>query len=98
MSQTLKVLLSIGLFLLSAFSEMEIGFIRERTVMGLQRAKAQGKILGRKKNSISSNTQFEPYREKIFELLDLGLSYDKVVKHIGVGSRSALYSFVKNRK
>ena len=86
------------LTLLSAFSEMEIGFIRERTVIGLQRAKAQGKILGRQNGSISNNTQFEPYKEKIFELLDLGLSYDKICKHIGVGSRSSLYSYVKHRK
>jgi DNA invertase Pin-like site-specific DNA recombinase len=86
------------LTLLSAFAQMERDFISDRTKAGLERAKAEGKLLGKKKGSISKNTQFEPYKDKIYELLKLGLSYQKIVDNIGVGSKSALYSFIKLRE
>ncbi len=86
------------LTLLSAFATMERDFISERTKMGLEKARREGKLIGKQKGAISHNTQFEPFKEKIFEWLELGLSYEKIVKHLGFGSRSALYSFVKNRK
>ncbi|WP_321778124.1 recombinase family protein [Sulfurimonas sp.] len=86
------------LTLLSAFAQMERDFISERTKAGLEKARAEGRLLGKKKGSISKNTQFEPHKAKIYELLELGLSYQKIVNNIGVGSKSALYSFVKLRK
>jgi len=86
------------LTLLSAFAQMERDFISDRTKAGLERARAEGKLLGKKKGSISKNTQFEPYKDKIYELLKLGLSYKKIVDNIGVGSKSALYSYIKLRE
>jgi len=86
------------LTLLSGFAQLERSFISERTKAGLEKAKAEGKMLGKPKGSISNSTQFEPFKEKIFEYLDLGLSYEKIVEIIGVGSKSSLYSFVKYRK
>lgn len=86
------------LTLLSAFATMERDFISERTKMGLEKARSEGKLIGKQKGAISHNTQFEPYKEKIFEWLDLGLSYEKVIMNLGFGSKSALYSYVKNRK
>ena len=86
------------LTLLSGFAQLERSFISERTKAGLEKAKAEGKMLGKPKGSISNCTQFEPFKEKIFEYLDLGLSYEKVVEIIGVGTKSSLYSFVKYRK
>lgn len=86
------------LTLLSAFSQMERDFISERTKVGLERAKAEGKIIGKQKGAISNNTQFEPFKDRIYELLDLGLSYQKIVDIIGIGSKSSLYSFIQNRK
>lgn len=86
------------LTLLSAFATMERDFISERTKMGLEKARAEGRLIGKKKGSISHHTQFEPYREKIFEYLNLGLSYQKIVDLIGIGSKSSLYSYVKHRK
>ncbi len=83
---------------LSGFSQLERDFISERTKAGLEKAKAEGKMLGKPKGSISNNTQFEPFKKDIYEYLELGLSYEKIVKQIGVGSKSSLYSFVKNRK
>ncbi len=84
--------------LLSIFSQLERDFISERTKAGLEKAKQEGKMLGKQKGTISHNTQFEPFKEKIFEYLELGLSYEKIVKAIGVGTKSSLYSFVKNRQ
>jgi len=86
------------LTLLSGFAQLERDFISERTKAGLEKARAEGKMLGKSKGAISYNTQFEPFKEKIFEYLELGLSYGKIVKIIGVGSKSSLYSFVKNRE
>lgn len=85
------------LTLLSAFAQMERDFISERTKMGLAKAKAEGKLIGKQKGSISHNTQFEPYKEKIKEYLNLGLSYEKIIQNIKVGSKSSLFSFVKHR-
>ncbi len=39
------------LTIISAFAQLERDIIRERTIAGLERAKAQGKILGRRKGS-----------------------------------------------
>lgn len=86
------------LTLLSAFAQMERDFISDRTKAGLERARAEGKLTGKKKGSISNNTIFEPHKQKIYELLELGLSYQKIVDFIGVGSKSALYSYVQLRK
>jgi len=86
------------LTLLSAFAQMERDFISDRTKAGLEKARADGKLIGKQKGSISKNTQFEPFKDKIYELLNLGLSYQKVIEHIGVGSKSSLYSYVKLRE
>jgi DNA invertase Pin-like site-specific DNA recombinase len=86
------------LILISSFSQLERDWISERTIAGLEKAKAEGKMLGKPKGAISNNTQFEEHKEKISEYLKLGLSYEKIVKVIGVGSKSSLYSFVQHRK
>jgi len=90
------------LTLLSAFAQMERDFISERTKDGLAASKAkalkEGITFGKQKGTISHKTQFEPYKEDINKYLELGLSYEKIVKIIGVGSRTSLYSFVKHRK
>ena len=86
------------LTLLSAFASMERDFISSRVKNALANRKAQGVILGRKKGSISSNTQFEPFKEEIYKYLEVGLSLSKIVKAINVGSKSSLYSWIKNRE
>ncbi len=86
------------LTLLSSFNQLEIDFIRARTVEGLIRAKEQGKMLGKPKGSISKHTQFENDKEKIYEFLKIGLSYQKIINNLGYGSKSALFSFVKHRR
>ncbi len=86
------------LVMASSFAQLERDWISERTVAGLVAARKSGKMLGKPKGAISNNTQFEEHKQKIFEYLEIGLSYEKIVKHIGVGSKSALYSFVKHRR
>ena len=86
------------LILVSSFSQLERDWISDRTVAGLVAARKSGKMLGKPKGSISSKTQFEPHKKQIMEYLELGLSYEKIVNAIGVGSKSSLYSFVKNRR
>lgn len=86
------------LTLLSAFAEMERNFISSRVKTALANRKAQGVILGRKKGAISTKTQFEPFKEEIYQYLELELSLAKIVKKIGVGSKSSLYSWLKNRE
>jgi DNA invertase Pin-like site-specific DNA recombinase len=86
------------LLLISSFSQLEREWISQRTIAGLEKAKAEGKMLGKPKGAISDNTQFEEHKQKIYEYIKLGLSYEKIVKIIGVGSKSSLYSFVQHRK
>ncbi len=86
------------LILVSSFSQLERDWISERTIAGLEAAKASGKMLGKPIGAISNNTQFEEHKEKIYEYLKLGLSYEKIVKVIGVGSKSSLFSFVQHRR
>lgn len=86
------------LTLLSGFSQLERDFISERTKAGLEKAKADGKMLGKPKGAISSNTQYEKDKDKIFDFIKLGLSYQKIINNLGYGHKSSLYSFVKNRK
>ncbi len=86
------------LLLVSSFSQLEREWISQRTIAGLEKAKAEGKMLGKPKGAISNHTQFEEHKQTIFKYLELGLSYEKIVNAIGVGSKSSLYSFVKNRK
>ena len=87
------------LTLLAAVATLERSFISERTKDALAKIKADGgKLGGRQVGSLSNNTQFEPFKDQIFSWLNLGLSYEKIIKHLGFGSKSALYSFVKNRK
>jgi DNA invertase Pin-like site-specific DNA recombinase len=86
------------LTLLSGFAQLERSFISERTKAGLEKAKAEGKMLGKPKGTISNNTQYEKDKEKIYQFLELELSYQKIINILGYGHKSSLYSFVKNRK
>ena len=57
------------------FAELERGLIKERVMAGLQRAKAQGKRLGR--------PRVPPIQvEKIKRLRAEGLSYRKIAKRV----------------
>jgi len=83
--------------ILSMFAEFERDIISQRTKEALKGLKNKGIALGKPKNTIQKSI-FDKDKERIIELLGLGLSYQKVVeKHLGYGSASTLHTYVKKR-
>lgn len=78
------------------FAQTEREIISERTKQGLAVARAKGKVLGRQKGQIVKS-KYDEHRDKIVELHTLGLSVQKIVNHIGVGSQPSLRSYIKSR-
>ena len=61
---------------IAAVAELERSLIRERVMMGLERAKAQGKQLGRPPTEVDE--------EAIYRLRDKGISLRDIGKQMGV--------------
>ena len=70
---------------ISAVAELERSLIRERVVMGLQRAKAQGKRIGRPAAQLDS--------EELQALRDEGFSYRAMARQFGVSHPTILAAF-----
>ena len=85
------------LTLLTGFAQMERSFISERTKSGLAQRKAQGIKLGRKKGQLVKS-KYDEHKEKIIELLTYGLSHQKIVDFIGIGTRQSLNDYIKSRR
>lgn len=83
--------------ILSMFSEFERDIISQRTKESLQSLKDKGIKLGKPKGTIQKS-KYDLDRDKILELKDLGLSYTKIIKFLGYGSPSSLYSFISKRR
>ena len=83
--------------ILSMFSEFERDIISQRTKESLQNLKDRGITLGKPKGTIQSS-KYDEDKDKIVELLNLGLSYRKVIKHLKYGSESSLYNYVHRRE
>ena len=66
--------------LFSAFAEFEREIIRERTIEGLDRARAQGKKLGRPKGTTAFNT---PTNEAVKHLLSQNKTERQIAKMLG---------------
>lgn len=62
----------------SYFAETEREFISIRTKQGLAAARAKGKLLGRPKGSRDKFRVLDPHRERIKELLALGISLRRI--------------------
>ena len=62
------------------FAEFERNIIRERVKSGLDRAKKEGKTLGRPTN-VSENT-----KATVIELRDTGMSMNRICKTLSIGS------------
>ncbi len=67
---------------LAAVAELELSLIRERVVMGLERAKAQGKVLGR--------PRVETSEEQLLTLSEQGLSSRQIAKQLGLSPSTVL--------
>ena len=78
------------------FAQTEREIISERTKQGLAVARAKGKVLGRQKGQIVKS-MYDEHKEKIEELYKLGLSVQKIVKYIGVGTQPSLRSWIISR-
>lgn len=84
--------------LLSLFAEMERMMISRRTKEALAARKAQGVQLGKPKGTIQESI-YDKDRERIVELLELGLSARKISSdHLRYGSPSSLNYYIRTRK
>lgn len=83
--------------ILSMFAEFERDIIAQRTKEALASMKARGIKLGKPKGVIQSSI-YDKDNDRIVELLQLGLSYKKVINHIKYGSVSSLNTYVNKRK
>ena len=65
--------------MMGVFSEFERAIIRERVRSGLERAKTQGTVLGRRRND-------DPKRlASVLSLRKKGLSIGKIARTLGIG-------------
>lgn len=68
-------------------SMIEVEFTRARTREGLQRARLEGRIGGRRKGS-TGRLKLDPQRDKVGELHALGLTTPKLAKYFGVTEKT----------
>lgn len=76
---------------IAAVAELERSLIRERVVMGLERAKAQGKQLGRPRVAVDA--------DRVAALRAQGRSWREISEELGIGkgtAQRAYYSLPKN--
>jgi len=79
------------------FAETERELLSQRVKGGIANARKAGKKLGRPKNSIGKS-QYDKDRDRIFELYDLGVSLNKIIKnHLKYGTVASLSTYIKKR-
>lgn len=83
--------------LLSLFAELERDMLSLRTKEALSAKKQQGVTLGKPKGTIQAS-QFDKERDKIVELLKLGLSIRKIATLLSYPNHRSLNTYVKKRK
>jgi DNA invertase Pin-like site-specific DNA recombinase len=83
--------------LFSLFAELERDLISLRTREALAAKKRQGVKLGKPKGVIQKS-KFDTDRERIQELLTLGLSVRKIAKLLGYSNHLALNTYINKRK
>lgn len=80
----------------SLLAELERDLISLRTKEALAAKKSQGIKLGKPKGTIQKS-KFDKDKEKIKELLDLGLSVRKIARHLDCKNHIALNTYVNKR-
>lgn len=83
--------------LFSLFAELERDLVSMRTKEALAAKKANGVILGKPTGTIQSS-KFDKDRERIEDLLALGLSVRKIANHLGYSNHIGLNTYIKKRK
>ncbi len=83
--------------LFSLFAELERDLVSLRTKEALATKKAQGIQLGKPKGTIQAS-KFDKDRERIEELLRLGMSVRKIAKVMGYSNHIGLNTYIKRRR
>ncbi len=83
--------------LFSLFAELERDLVSLRTKEALAAKKAQGVKLGKPKGTIQAS-KFDKDRERIEELLCLGMSVRKIAKVMEYNNHIGLNTYIKKRK
>jgi DNA invertase Pin-like site-specific DNA recombinase len=82
--------------LFSLFAELERDLVSLRTKEALAAKKSQGILLGKPKGTIQKS-KFDADRERIEELLKLGLSVRKIAKLLNYPNHIGLNTYVRKR-
>ena len=85
------------LTMLSGFAQLERSYISERTKLGLARVRENGTKLGRQKGQLVKSI-FDDYKEKIIELVNLGVTNKRIHSYINIGTEQSLGRYIKSRK
>ncbi len=83
--------------LFSLFAELERDLVSLRTKEALATKKGQSIQLGKPKGTIQAS-KFDKDRERIEELLRLGMSVRKIAKVMGYSNHIGLNTYIKKRK
>ncbi len=76
-------------------SMIEVEFTRARTREGLQRARLEGRVGGRRKGS-TGRLKLDPQRERVQELHSLGLTVPKLAKYFSVTEKTMRKFIARN--
>lgn len=79
----------------SIASMIEVEFVRMRTKEGLQRARLEGRVGGRKKGS-TGRLKLDPQRDRVAELYKLGLSIPRMADHFDVTEKTMRKFIARN--
>ena len=83
--------------LFSLFAELERDLVSLRTKEALAAKKAQGIKLGKPKGTIQAS-KFDKDRERVEELLRLGMSVRKIAKLMGYSNHIGLNTYIRKRR
>lgn len=76
-----------------AFAQFERDLIRERTIKGLESARAQGRVGGKPKGLSSEALK---KAKKAFELREKGLTVPEIMKAVGIKSTRTFYKYIRD--
>lgn len=82
--------------LFSLFAELERDLVSLRTKEALAAKRAQGIKLGKPSGTVQAS-KFDENRERIEELLSLGLSVRKIAKLLGYSNHVGLNTYIRKR-